>query len=335
MDVELAECVGLWLAEGDSKSRYELTFTNNEPYLIRHFYSCILKLFPNRHFRLYIYGLGDAVKPPITVLTIKNYIDIRARKPYFIVRLASKEAMGIWRDIVDKYLRSNNIVIVASILRGFFAGEGSVKVSSHNSYLLRIVQKERIDFVERWFSVLSLRFRFFKQNRTYEFSGRANWEVFARYELADLHPVKKKLFWDTYNSFKQYHYPTFYLKKNILSLLSEPKTNRQLAKIFSRSSARVYDILSELKKRGVIYNFRVGSVDYWVTGNVIIISKKKKAYLNYISVPRLTSNCASFFKVTFKSAAKRLEELEKLGLAERLPTKQWKAINTEKKLFVV
>ena len=31
---EIAECVGLWLAEGDNKTRMEITFTNNCLFLI-------------------------------------------------------------------------------------------------------------------------------------------------------------------------------------------------------------------------------------------------------------------------------------------------------------
>ncbi len=37
MGNQLAECVGLWLAEGDNKSRGEITFTNNCYELIKHF----------------------------------------------------------------------------------------------------------------------------------------------------------------------------------------------------------------------------------------------------------------------------------------------------------
>ncbi|MBN1274861.1 hypothetical protein JXA12_01025 [Candidatus Woesearchaeota archaeon] len=332
---EIAECVGLWLAEGDSTSRYELTFTNNSPALIRHFYSGVSGLFPGERYHLYIYGLGNPVKPPIPGIAVRTYTDKRARKPYFIIRLASKATMTAWYDIVSDYLSSDDISVVASIIRGFFAGEGSVKVSSHNSRILRIAQKERTDYLDNTFSLLGLHFRFFAGNRTYEFSGRDNWLVFAEHRLADLHPLKKASFWSAYHDFKQCHYPKLYLKQSIFPLLSEPKSARQLAKAFSRSSARIYDVLSELKEEGSVSNYRVGSVDYWVASDCLVISGKKKAYLDCLSIPRVASYCARLFDVTHKSATRRLRELEKLGLAQRLPNKQWKAINTEKKLCVI
>lgn len=34
MDPQVSECIGLWLAEGDSKSKREITFTNNKNLII-------------------------------------------------------------------------------------------------------------------------------------------------------------------------------------------------------------------------------------------------------------------------------------------------------------
>ena len=42
MKKEMSECVGLWLAEGDSKTKSEVTFTNNCFELIIHFHKVVL-----------------------------------------------------------------------------------------------------------------------------------------------------------------------------------------------------------------------------------------------------------------------------------------------------
>ena len=52
---KIAECVGLWLAEGDNKSNREITFTNNEFSLIELFHKTIQKLFSNYTFNINIY----------------------------------------------------------------------------------------------------------------------------------------------------------------------------------------------------------------------------------------------------------------------------------------
>ena len=335
METVLAECVGLWLAEGDTKSRYELTFTNNSAELIQHFYSCLSKLFSEGRFRLYIYGLGESVEPPVQGVFVKNYVDKRATKPYFIIRLASKDLIKRWRFLVSTCFFLSDKNIVASILRGFFAGEGSVKVSSHNSRILRIAQRDRVPYLERWFSILGLKYHFLQKNRTYEFSGRSNWDIFSVFSIAVLHPLKNKAFLDAYHSFKQIHYPYFYLKKKVLASLSRPKSTRELAVLFSRSPARVYDVLSELKREGIVMNYQVRSINYWVRGAAVVISHKKKAYLDILKTPRPMSFLAKFFKSDYKRLSRRLMELYRLGLIPRRPDKRWKTIKTARRLSVI
>jgi len=43
-EIKIAQCVGLWLAEGDRKSNHELTFTNNSKELIKFFHNAIMKI---------------------------------------------------------------------------------------------------------------------------------------------------------------------------------------------------------------------------------------------------------------------------------------------------
>ena len=57
MNKEIAECVGLWLAEGDNKSNSEITFTNNEFSLVQFFHDTLTQVFSHHKFnvRIYIY----------------------------------------------------------------------------------------------------------------------------------------------------------------------------------------------------------------------------------------------------------------------------------------
>jgi len=55
---ELAECIGLWLAEGDKKTEREITFTNNCIPLVELFGFTIQKQFENYPInpRIYVYS---------------------------------------------------------------------------------------------------------------------------------------------------------------------------------------------------------------------------------------------------------------------------------------
>ena len=146
---EIAECVGLWLAEGDNKTKYEITFTNNCWELIELFFTRILELFKGYRFnpRIYVYSPDEHCYPLFCPgFVIKNYIDKRATRTYFIFRIASVELVKIWKKLVDDYTYYGKYS--SDILRGFFAGEGNLKSSSHNSKMIRIAQKEPKPFVD-------------------------------------------------------------------------------------------------------------------------------------------------------------------------------------------
>ena len=128
----------------------------------------------------------------------------------------------------------------------------------------------------------------------------------------------------------------FDIIKNILPILNEPKTARQLAEIFNRSLARIQDILIDLKKKDIIKNFRVKSIDYWTNkSNLIIISKLKNQYLSFLDNPKQTSEFAKYFKVDWKSSFKRLRELQKLNLVRRQQDKSWTKLQSEKTIQVI
>jgi len=322
---ELAECVGLWLAEGDRKTKSEITFTNNCTDLIDLFYKILINLFRDKKesIRIYIYSNRNNKINQYKDIITKSYIDKRARKPYYILRLASVEYVKKWKEIVEDI--SKNEKLYPLILKGFFAGEGNIKEGSHNSRVLRIAQKQRLILLEKILKIINIKKFIFRSNdRSYYIYGKPNWDIFAELELADLHPEKKERFWRVYNEFKQDHYKNNYLINNIFLDLETPKTTRELMKRYNRSFARIQDILITLKKLGKIKNFRVGSLDYWTNNlELIIISKIKNKYLNYLNQPKRTSDLAKKFKVGQKCSLKILRRLQVLNLIDRNKDKMW------------
>lgn len=334
---ELAECVGLWLAEGDRKTKSEITFTNNCIDLIDLFYKTLINLFKEKKdkIRLYVYSNGnEKINPTYKGITIKNYINKRARKPYYILRLASVELVKKWRKVVNETI--NNPELSIYLLRGFFAGEGNLKESSKSSRIIRIAQKGPNKLIEAILKPLRITFSFRINERNYYIFGKLNWDIFAKYNLADLHPNKKEKFWRFYNNFKQNHYKHNYLRDSIFLSLNDPQTPRKLMKEYNRSFARIQDILIDLKKQKKIRNFRIGSIDYWTNKkDLIIISKLKNNYLLYLTKSRKTSDFAKRFKVDPKSSFRRLKELQTLNLVERDKNKNWMIIPTNKEIRVI
>jgi hypothetical protein len=334
---EIAECCGLWLAEGSTTSDREITFTNNCLELVDLFKRTINELFKNEKYnqRIYAYSkTGEKVDLPYKDCLIKYYIHKRATKPFFIFRVASVKLMREWNQIVKKML--NNKELYPDILRGFFAGEGNIHTGKRSVRVLRISQGGQKDFIDNLLKEFEIKFRFEKGNRNYVLSGKSNWDIFAKFNLADLHPIKKEKFWRIYGEFKEEHYEKNYLSKNLFSALDKTYTARQLSKIFNRSMARIQDVLIELKKQGKINNFRVRSTDYW-TNNLdsVIISKLKNQYLSFLDCPKETSEFAKYFKVNWKSSFRRLKELEALGLVNQKEGKKWIKMPPQKKIQVI
>jgi len=337
---EVAECVGLWLAEGDSKSLQEISFCNNCFELITHFHNTLTSLFSleDNRVRIYVYSNdGKEFNIPIKNVRLKFYKDVRANKPYYLWRLASVDIIKKWRRIVEKIRHDKKLGVY--LLRGFFAGEGNIKYTSHNNRTIRISQKNRVDFVERILTEQGISYTFIPNHRNgYTIWKRKNWDLLARIKIADLHPIRKVKFWEVYNSFKEYHYSPNFIKNNMIPMLKKPYTNRELSKIFNRTPARVYDVLDELKKQGLITNFRIRSKDFWIRkdSNTILISSVKARYLILITNnPKKTKDLSIIMNVCFKAAKRRLLELQKLGLIKRLENKEWVRTCQPKKIQVI
>ena len=333
----IAECCGLWLAEGSTTSKKEITFTNNCLELIDLFKRTINELFRNENYnqRIYVYSkTGEKVSLPYEDCLIKYYIHKRATKPFFIFRIASVQLIKKWNQIVKEIL--DNKELYQYILRGFFAGEGNIHTGKRSVRILRISQAKQKLFIDELLKEFRVKFYFEQGNRNYILSGKGNWDIFAKFELADLHPIKKEKFWRIYGEFKEEHYEKNYLIKNIFSTLAEPYTTRQLSKMFNRSMARIQDVLIELKKEDKINNFRVKSTDYWINNQeLIIISEIKNNYLFFLDMPKQTSEFAKYFKVDWRSSFRRLKELQKLSLVNRREDGKWIKLPSKKKILAI
>jgi hypothetical protein len=334
---QIAECVGLWLAEGSTTSKREITFTNNCIDLIDLFHQIMNLLFKDYSFnqRVYIYSKnGEKILLPYSNCIFKYYIHKRATKPYYIFRIASVKIIEKWNQIVLEKLDKK--IFYPSILRGFFAGEGNVKEGKRSVRVLRISQAIPKEFINNMLNELNITYNFTSSNRMYNISNKTNWDIFAKYKLADLHPAKKERFWRLYNSYKQVHYDNNYLIKEVYNILDQPKTSRQLSTLFKRSFSRIQDVLILLKKKGKIKNFRVRSIDYWTNdNNLVILSYIKNRYLLFLDKPRLTSEFAKEFKVDWQSSSKRLYELQKLNLVIKDSHGLWKKLKTSKRIIVI
>ena len=176
---------------------------------------------------------------------------------------------------------------------------------------------------------------FSQRERSYVIWGRGSWDKLAKINIAGLHPCKKKKFNELYGQFKEYHYSRGFLKDSVYKKLIKPYTTAQLSNIFNRSSARVCDVVIELKKEGKINNFRVGSKSYWVRldKNIIVISSLKQKYLKLLTSHSKTIEFAKTMQVCWKSAHRRLTELRKLGLVS-YESGKWVKKPQEKEVIV-
>ncbi len=334
-DYEIAECVGLWLAEGDHKSKNEVTFTNNCFCLIELFHKVMVYLYgKNVNFRprLYSYAPDQREVETIKGISVKNYRDARANKTYYIYRFASIELMNSWKNLVADYTERK--IMHIPILHGFFAGEGNIKYLQ-GSYVIRIAQKQPLEIITSILSQLKLKFNFSKRERSYVIWRRESWDTLAQINIAKLHPEKSKKFWDSYAKFKQYHYGKYQLKELVFSTLKDLYCTKELALIFKRTPDRLCDILMELKTENLIENFRIGSYNYWIRKdqNAVIISLLKESYLNMVADEKRTGEIAKEKGVCWKAAQRRLKELQKLDLVAFNDNK-WVRKITNKRIIV-
>jgi DNA-binding CsgD family transcriptional regulator len=329
--------IGLWLAEGDSKSKHEITITNNCFELIIQSYNILRKLFKSNNFRLYIYSPNSGLVPvkKIPNIRIREYVDKRASKPYYIIRIANVAFVKKWKGYVSKAIKTEKFY--GDILRGFFAGEGNVKEGTHSNRTLRIAQKNQIEIVDKILEKYKIEYTFRPSERAYVIFGRLNWEKMAKIKVADLHPDKKRKFWKIFKSYKEWHYKKNYIRDSLLYQLDEPKTSLQISKYYKRKHCRITEVLCYLKKENKVRFFKVGSTCFWVKSNakLIVISKRKKSILELLQTPKRNYEIARILKIDPKSTLNRLNEMRKLRLVDRRNDYNWYLIPNDKEVKVL
>ena len=339
MDKDIAKCVGLWLAEGDSKASSEITFTNNCLDLVLFFNNILVSALDLNPEKIRIYTYSKDKKADFEELkqfNTKNYLDVRATKPYFIWRIYNPQKLVHWKDIV-KEIKTKNL-LWKDLLKGFFAGEGNLKYDIKScSRTIRIAQGQRDLFIEEILNHLNIHHKFRIKDRSYYITGKWHWDIFAKNKLCDLHPIRGEKFWKIYNSYKEEHYPHLFLKNQILKSLKKPKKLSDLSFELKRSKARITEELIKLKKEQQASYFKIGSLTYWTCRkDLIIISKKKFSYLELLkSGINKTSYLARILDVCPKSSKNRLLELQKLGLVKHKKDKSWELVNCNKEIIII
>ena len=161
------------------------------------------KLFSNHSYnpRIYVYSKnGEKVKIPYENCIVKYYIHKRATRPYFILRFASVEMVKKWKNLVANILETKELYHY--VLRGFFAGEGNISEGSHGHRTPRISQGKKKKFIDDLLIDFGIKYSFRLKERSYNISGKWNWDIFAKYKLADLHPNKKEKILQQYKNRK-------------------------------------------------------------------------------------------------------------------------------------
>lgn len=332
----IAECVGLWLAEGDKRTRAEITFTNNEVGLISLFDKVLRELFPEivPRIRIYCYSKRPSKINLDIQAKYKYYTDIRATKTYYIWRVSGVEILCEWKQIVTSYLNSTKQH--KNILRGFFAGEGNIKINKKSGVrIIRIAQLKSL-IVELLLHSTFLTWKYNARNRSYIICGRDNWERASSMQLAQLHPDKRHKFDEAHKSYKEYHLTKGLLKDMVIASLHVPITSRELAKVHQKTEYRIRDVLQELKREGKVQTYRCISTNYWVLSksNVIVISQVKHIILKTLHTEMRTSEIARILDREDRTTFKRLKELEFLRLVKQDTLGRWSKENVKKKIIV-
>jgi|GEM_PF-786673 len=318
----IAECIGLWIAEGDKKTIREITFTNNCLDLVLFFKEIIRKIYTGSNQpRMYIYSPSqrqlfyhlEGFKK------INFYIDKRANRPYYIYRLADSEFLRRWKDIVDEF--SGKEEHYADILRGIFAGEGNVhhSIQNHNTKELRIASKDRNDFIEKILRYHDIRFDFDISHRSYNL--RINpIDRFIAIRLTELHPDKEARFIKILDSIKEIHYSPGQLEELILKTLHDNfMTTKELSASLKRSPLRILEVLQKLQKEDKVGHIRTNQRSCWsIKANLDKYRlNEKKFILSNIHVSNSFAEMGKNLNISRKSISKRVIAYEKEGVIEK------------------
>jgi len=333
---KIAECVGLWLAEGDNKTNNEITFTNNCLELVLFFHENITKLYSGRNLpRLYIYSSTPKVLiTELNGLRIKNYMDLRANRIYYIYRLADTGFVKEWKRLV--YEVKQNQEFWPEILRGIFAGEGNVKhdLQNNNSRNLRIAAGKRNEFIEKLLQFFQVPIKYDSEKRMYWIHGR-HLDYLDAINIASLHPEKEAKFRKMMNSVKEKHFSPHEIEVILLSKLVVFKGIKELANEVSRSEIHLLQVLRNLKQANKIDCLKVNGKWLWIRKELkeaFLEEEKRKILRNlkkYSSVTQLSMGVGIYRK----AITKRLKEYQRKELVVRVNRNHWKM--TEKGKVIV
>jgi len=320
---EIAECVGLWLAEGDNKTDREITFTNNCFELIIFFSENIQQLYKGHNKpRIYVYSPTEKILiKKLGNFVVRNYVDKRANRTYFIFKLADVEFVKKWRSLVNSM--KNQDEYYSDILRGIFAGEGNIKhdLKNHNSRNVRIASGSRNSLIEKILSSINIKFRYDQEKREYWITGRHLYKL-EKIKIASLHPEKESKFRSMINSVKERHYSPGELKTILQCELNQFKTTSELANKFRKSDLRILEVLRELKKENRVGYIKLKGHTYWMKKEIKdkYLYKERIKILKQVNKNKNMTAIGKTLNLGRKAINHRLIKFEKEGLVEKRGT---------------
>jgi len=206
---------------------------------------------------------------------------------------------------------------------------------NHHSRNLRIAQGKRLALLERILRFFGVEFKYEGSGRNYVISGRDNLEKLWNLGISKLHSKKHAKFVSMLSSYTQRHYKRSTFGPKVLETLHSPLTAREIAAIVGRSESRVIQTLTRLLRDKKVQKFKVRSSCFWVRNDQhsVVISREKFKILNALTTPRRQFEIARIVKRTEKSVSKRLAELTRLGLVEKVNS-NWRGIEVAKRVIV-
>jgi DNA-binding HxlR family transcriptional regulator len=318
MEKEIAECIGLWLAEGDNKTVREITLTNNSIDVILFFHEYMMKIYNGKNVpRIYVYSpCRRKLYNSIGGIKTNFYTDERANRPYYIYRIADVSFLREWRVIANKM--KNRKKLIEHILRGFFAGEGNVKFDQmYGTRAIRISQGKRNDFLESMLKKFDLKFQYDNKKRMYWITSRRNLLKLKELDIASLNPVKYAEFIRMMRSYS--NISKSQLKREIYSKLMVPTKFNKLSSDLKANWVDTSLVLSELKKEGRIGFFRENREIYWARKAIVgkVLLKRKTDIISNLNIPKGVGRISKCTNIPRKTIARRLKELEREEFIER------------------
>ncbi len=339
-ETKIAECVGLWLAEGDNKTVREVTITNNSIDVILFFHEQFMKIYKGKNEpRIYVYSPSKRkLYNSIGGIKTNFYTDERANRPYYIYRISDVLFLKSWHNIVEKI--KDRKELSAHILRGFFAGEGNIKFDQkYGTRIVRISQGKRNKFLERMFKKFKLTFKYDDEKRMYWISGKNNLNELEELDIASLNPIKYAEFRKMMGSYNNINISRNQLKREVYEILKTPRKFKEVLNNLKVSWVDISLVLNELKKEGKIDYFREDRNRYWARKDFVnkVLLKRKVDIISNLDSSRGVIKLSEHTNIPRKTIARRLKELEREGFIERIEKDnrqtKWRKTNGGKKFM--